>query len=51
MVELQPIHAPPTSFFNKYIWSMDHKVIGKQFLWAGLLFLAFGGTLAESWHF
>ncbi|MEQ9502063.1 MAG: cbb3-type cytochrome c oxidase subunit I [Deltaproteobacteria bacterium] len=46
MVELQPIHAPPTSFFSKYIWSYDHKVIAKQFLWAGLIFLALGGALA-----
>src|SRR5437660_5351516 len=26
--------------------SIDHKVIAKQFLWAGLLFLLLGGTLA-----
>ena len=43
---LQPIHAPPTSFFRKYIWSLDHKVIAKQYLWAGLLFLLVGGILA-----
>ena len=46
MVELQPIHAPPTSFFRKYLWSLDHKVIAKQFMWAGFFFLVFGGTLA-----
>ena len=46
MVELQPIHPPPTSLFSKYIWTLDHKTIAKQFLWAGLFFLAFGGTLA-----
>ncbi|MEP7122054.1 MAG: cbb3-type cytochrome c oxidase subunit I [Byssovorax sp.] len=45
-MDLQPIHAPPTSFFWKYILSTDHKVIAKQFIWAGLLFLAFGGMLA-----
>src|SRR5271170_6612623 len=43
---LQPIHSPPTTFFSKYIWSLDHKVIAKQYLWAGLLFLLIGGTLA-----
>jgi len=43
---LQPIHPPPASFFRKYIWSTDHKVIAKQYLWAGLLFLLVGGTLA-----
>src|SRR5207302_11274618 len=42
----QPIHAPPTSFWRKNVFSLDHKVIGKQFLWAGLLFLLVGGTLA-----
>ena len=40
------IHPAPTSFFRKYLWSTDHKVIAKQFLWAGLIFLAIGGTLA-----
>jgi cytochrome c oxidase subunit I len=43
---LQPIHHPPTTFFKKYIWSLDHKVIAKQYLWSGLVFLLVGGTLA-----
>jgi cytochrome c oxidase subunit 1 len=43
---LQAIHAPPTSFIQKYVFSHDHKVIARQFLWTGLLFLAFGGFLA-----
>ena len=43
---LQPIHPPPTSFVRRYVFSTDHKVIAKQFLWAGLLFLLFGGLLA-----
>jgi cytochrome c oxidase subunit 1 len=42
----QPIHAPPTSFWRRYVFSIDHKMIAKQFLWAGLLFLLVGGTLA-----
>ena len=46
IVELQPKHEPPTSFISKYIISYDHKVIAKQFLWAGLIFLALGGALA-----
>src|SRR5262245_43292320 len=45
-VELQPIHPEPTSFLKRYVFSTDHKYIAKQFLWAGLLFLLFGGTLA-----
>src|SRR5258706_7177532 len=24
-------HAPPTSFIRKYVFSLDHKVIGKQY--------------------
>jgi cytochrome c oxidase subunit 1 len=44
--ELQPIHPPPTSFWRRYLFSTDHKVIAKQFLWAGLVFMAVGGLLA-----
>jgi cytochrome c oxidase subunit I len=43
---LQPIHHQPETFFRKYIWSLDHKVIAKQYLWAGLIFFLVGGTLA-----
>ena len=43
---LHPVHAPPTTFFSKYLWSLDHKVIAKQYLWSGLIFLLIGGTLA-----
>ena len=42
----QHIHPPPSSFIGKYIISYDHKVIAKQFLWVGLVWLAIGGTLA-----
>jgi len=45
-MELQPIHPDPTSFVKKYLFSTDHKVIAKQFLWSGLIFLAIGGALA-----
>ncbi len=34
------------SFLRKYIFSTDHKVIAKQFLWLGLFFLLFGGAQA-----
>jgi len=44
--DIQPIHPEPTSFWRRYVFSMDHKVIAKQFLWAGLLFLLVGGALA-----
>ena len=34
------------SWFTRYIVSTDHKTVGKQYLWAGLTFLALGGFLA-----
>jgi cytochrome c oxidase subunit I len=34
------------SFFNKYIWSEDHKTIALQYLFASLFFLIIGGLLA-----
>jgi cytochrome c oxidase subunit 1 len=40
-------HAhPELSFLRKYIFSEDHKIIGIQFLFTGLLFLMVGGILA-----
>ncbi len=45
-MDIQPIHPPPTSFWRRYVFSTDHKYIAKQFLWAGLIFLALGGSLA-----
>jgi cytochrome c oxidase subunit 1 len=45
-MDLQPIHPAPRSFLRRYVFATDHKVIAKQFLWAGLLFLLFGGLLA-----
>ncbi len=40
-------HAhPELGFLRKYIFSEDHKVIGIQFLFTGLIFLFIGGTLA-----
>ncbi|MBI2895071.1 MAG: cbb3-type cytochrome c oxidase subunit I [Deltaproteobacteria bacterium] len=45
-IELQPIHPPPGSFWRRRVFSTDHKVIARQFLWSGLVFLAIGGLLA-----
>ena len=42
----QHIHPEPTNFIWKYIFSTDHKIIARQFLWTGLIFLLVGGTLA-----
>src|SRR4030088_2827273 len=40
-------HAPPTSFIRKHVFSLDHKVIGKQY-YALALVAAFAGMLL-SW--
>ena len=36
----------PKGFWQKYIFSHDHKVIGKQFLFSSMLFALIGGGLA-----
>src|SRR5438477_2945924 len=40
-------HAPPTSFIRKHIFSLDHKVIGKQYY--GLALLAVFVGMFLSW--
>jgi cytochrome c oxidase subunit 1 len=40
------IHPEPTSFWSKHVFSVDHKVIAKQFLWFGLIWLGIGGLMA-----
>src|SRR3954470_5431354 len=37
---------PELGFLRKYIFSEDHKIIGIQFLFSGLIFFAIGGLLA-----
>jgi len=37
---------PQLGFVRKYIFSTDHKIIGIQFLFSTLIFLALGGLLA-----
>ncbi|MBV9657500.1 MAG: cbb3-type cytochrome c oxidase subunit I [Verrucomicrobia bacterium] len=39
-------HAPHHGFFRTYVWSHDHKMIGMQYLFASLLFMAVSGALA-----
>ncbi len=41
-----PVHPAPTGFLRKYVFSLDHKVIGKQFFWFAFAFMAIGGTMA-----
>jgi cytochrome c oxidase subunit 1 len=36
----------PSTFLRRFVFSTDHKVIGRQFLWLGLVFLAVAGVLA-----
>jgi cytochrome c oxidase subunit 1 len=42
----QTTHAQELGFLRKYIFSTDHKIIGIQFLFSGLIFLVIGGALA-----
>ena len=39
-------HGHDLPFVSKYVFSTDHKVIGIQFLFIGLLFMVLGGLLA-----
>src|SRR5206468_12199079 len=39
-------HEHERSFIRKYIFSMDHKIIGIQFLFVSLMFMIVGGFLA-----
>jgi cytochrome c oxidase subunit 1 len=41
-------HAPPDSFIRKYVFSLDHKVIGKQYL--GLALVAVFTGMVLSWY-
>jgi cytochrome c oxidase subunit 1 len=41
-----PPGEPPLPLWRRSVFSTDHKVIGRQFLWLGLVFLAVAGTLA-----
>ena len=40
------VHAAPTSFWRKYVFSLDHKVIGIQYMAYSLFMLIIGGLLA-----
>src|SRR5689334_690277 len=40
------IHPAPRFFLTRYVFSTDHKVIGVQFLFSGLIFFVLGGLLA-----
>ncbi len=40
------IHQEPKDFFHRYVWSYDHKLIAKQYLFTVFFFLLVGGLLA-----
>ena len=39
-------HPEPTSFWKKYVFSTNHKMIGKQYMVTSIFFLFVGGFLA-----
>jgi len=39
-------HAPPTSFIRKHVFSLDHKVIGKQYYGLALVAVLLGMFLS-----
>src|SRR5258705_11664858 len=39
-------HAPPTSFIRKWVFSLDHKVIGKQYYGLALISVFLGMILS-----
>ena len=39
-------HGPPTTFIRKYVFSLDHKVIGKQYYGLGLAAVIIGMVLS-----
>ncbi|HEV3157496.1 MAG TPA: cytochrome c oxidase subunit I [Candidatus Baltobacteraceae bacterium] len=41
------IHPEPDSFIRKYVFSIDHKIIGFQYMITGFLFFVIAGLLAE----
>lgn len=48
-VSISSSHDTPSAsygFVRTYLFSLDHKMIGKQFLWFGLIMLFLGGFLA-----
>ena len=41
MTQAAPHHAQ--GFLRKYLFSTDHKMIGRQYMWIGLFWLIAGG--------
>ncbi|MGH7707140.1 MAG: cytochrome c oxidase subunit I [Vulcanimicrobiaceae bacterium] len=47
LAERDHIHPEPSSFMRKYVFSLDHKIIGYQYMITGFLFFIIAGLLAE----
>ncbi len=41
------VHPEPQGFIRKYIFSIDHKIIGVQYMITGFVFMVLAGMLAE----
>ncbi|MDQ2663214.1 MAG: cytochrome c oxidase subunit I [Candidatus Eremiobacteraeota bacterium] len=41
------IHPAPQGFIRKYVFSIDHKIIGIQYIVTSFIFMILGGMLAE----
>ncbi|HXP92181.1 MAG TPA: cbb3-type cytochrome c oxidase subunit I, partial [Candidatus Binatia bacterium] len=41
------IHPEPQGFIRRYVFSIDHKIIGIQYMVTGLIFFVIAGMLAE----
>jgi cytochrome c oxidase subunit I len=39
-------HHPPQTFFHKYLYSTDHKMIAQQYMWTGVAMACIGGFFA-----
>jgi len=45
-IERPHLQHEELSFWRKYIFATDHKMIGRQFLFLGLFMMVLGGLLA-----
>lgn len=43
-------HHGPTSFWSKYVFSLDHKVIGMQYMFTGMFMAIIGGYMAYAFR-
>jgi cytochrome c oxidase subunit 1 len=43
-------HHEPQSFFMKYMWSTDHKIIAQQYMWTGILMACIGAYFAYAFR-